>query len=304
MRGDEIQDQGREMPDQKHNAAAEQAPLALIIGCGGLGLGTARALGKHHPLLIVDIAADRLAAAVETLRLEGYDVSGQQCDITDPVQVSALGQVLEQRAGVSVLAHIAAIGNVAHDWREMMAVDLIGPHLIADAVQPHMVRGGVAIFIGSLAGYLPPLDARIEALLDAPLQPGFLDAMAALLGDAPRWVDTYAYAKLGVMRLAEKRAIAWGKNGVRALSISPGMIDSPMARAQGATLPSHDGTERDVPRDEKAQEIPLGREGTMLEIISVLEFLASDGARFINGIDIVVDGGHRAFWRDRAVITR
>jgi NAD(P)-dependent dehydrogenase (short-subunit alcohol dehydrogenase family) len=292
------------MLDKKHTQTARQAPLALIIGCGGLGMGTARALGKHHPLMIVDIAADRLAAAVDALRLEGYDASGQLCDITDPVQVDALGQALSQRSGVSVLAHIAAIGNIAHDWREMMVVDLIGPHLIADAVQPHMVRGGVAIFVGSLAGYLPPRDPKIETLLDAPLQPGFLDEMAALLGDAPRWVDTYAYAKLGVMRLAEKRAIAWGRNGVRALSLSPGLIDSPMARAQGATLPSHDGEEREVTRDEKTQEVPLGREGTMLEIISVLEFLASDGARFINGIDIVVDGGHRAYWRDRAVITR
>jgi NAD(P)-dependent dehydrogenase (short-subunit alcohol dehydrogenase family) len=292
------------MLDQKHMQAAGHVPLALIIGCGGLGLGTARALGKHHPLLIVDIAADRLAAAVDTLRLEGYDASGRQCDITDAVQVGALGQALSRRAGVSVLAHIAAIGNIAHDWREMMAVDLIGPHLIADAVQPHMARGGVAIFVGSLAGYLPPIDARIEKLLDAPLEPGFLDEMAVLLGDAPQWIDTYAYAKLGVMRLAEKRAIAWGRRGVRALSLSPGLIDSPMARAQGATLPSHDGEEREVSRDEKAKEVPLGREGTMLEIISVLEFLASDGARFINGIDIVVDGGHRAYWRDRAVITR
>lgn len=292
------------MLDPKQKAAAKQAPLALIIGCGGLGMGTARALGKHHPLLLVDIAADRLAAAVDNLRLEGYDASGQPCDITDPVQVGVLGQRLGQGAGVSVLAHIAAIGNIADDWRQMMVVDLIGPHLIADAVQPHMVHGGVAIFVGSLAGYLPPLDAKIEALLDAPLATGFLDEMAAVLGNAPRWVDTYAYAKLGVMRLAEKRAIAWGRNGVRALSLSPGLINSPMARAQGATLPSHDGEEREVSRDEKAKEVPLGREGTMLEIISVLEFLTSDGARFINGIDIVVDGGHRAYWRDRAVITR
>jgi NAD(P)-dependent dehydrogenase (short-subunit alcohol dehydrogenase family) len=117
-------------------------------------------------------------------------------------------------------------------------------------------------------------------------------------------VQPYGYAKLGVMRLAEQRAIAWGPRGVRALSVSPGMIDSPMARAQGPTLPSHDGQEREVPRSEKAQEIPLGREGSMLEIISVIDFIASDAAGFMNGIDIVVDGGHRAAWRARNVISR
>jgi NAD(P)-dependent dehydrogenase (short-subunit alcohol dehydrogenase family) len=280
------------------------APVALIIGCGGIGMGTARALGKRHPLLIVDIDAVRLAAAVDTLRLEGYTVSGRPCDITNPAQVKALGHALSQSSGVRVLAHIAAVGAIVTDWRVMMSVDLLGPHLVADAVEPHMVAGGVALFVGSLAGYLPPIDPRVDALLDAPLQPGFMDGIAAIIGDDPKWIDTYAYAKLGMMRLAESRAMSWGGKGVRAISVSPGMIDSPMARAQGAMLPSHDGEARDVPRNEKMEEIPLGREGSLLEVISVLDFLASDAASFINGIDIVVDGGHRAVWRKRNVIAR
>lgn len=286
------------------NPVFADAPLALIIGCGGMGMGTARALGKRHPLLIVDIDAVRLAAAVETLHLEGYSVSGQPCDITNPEQVKALGRRLNQGHGVRILAHIAAVGAIVKDWRVMMAVDLLGPHLIADAVEPHMVPGGVALFIGSLAGYLPPNDPRIDALLDAPLQPGFMDAITAILGDNPPWIDTYAYAKLGMTRLAESRAMAWGARNVRAISVSPGMIDSPMARAQGAYLPSHDGEQREVPRTEKMEEIPLGREGSLQEVISVLDFLASDAASFINGIDIVIDGGHRAVWRARGVITR
>jgi NAD(P)-dependent dehydrogenase (short-subunit alcohol dehydrogenase family) len=236
--------------------------------------------------------------------MEGYAVSGYPCDITDPAQVQALGQALSRRNGVRVLAQIAAVGAAVKDWRVMMAVDLLGPHLIADAVQPHMVPGAVALFVGSLAGYLPPRDARLDALLDAPLQPGFMDEVAARIGDDPKWIDTYAYAKLGMMRLAESRAISWAGKNMRAISVSPGMIDSPMARAQGAMLPSHDGAERDVPRNEKMEEIPLGREGTLPEVIAVLDFLASDAARFINGVDIVVDGGHRAVWRARNVITR
>jgi NAD(P)-dependent dehydrogenase (short-subunit alcohol dehydrogenase family) len=281
-----------------------EAPLALVIGCGGLGMASARSLGKHHPLLIADIDRDRLDQAIETLRLEGYHAAGHVCDITDRAQTKAFGQHLSKTPGVRMLAHIAAVGAVVKDWRQMMAVDLIGPHLIAEAVHGHMVRGGAAIFVGSLAGYLPPQDKETDALLDDALKPGFLDAMAAILGDDPPWVDTYGYAKLGVMRLAEKLAIAWGSDEVRALSVSPGMIDSPMARAQGATLPSHAGDGREVSRDEKTREIPLGRQGNIQEVAAVIAFLASDAASFVNGIDIVVDGGHRAAWRASGIISR
>jgi NAD(P)-dependent dehydrogenase (short-subunit alcohol dehydrogenase family) len=280
------------------------APVALVIGCGGLGGSIARALGRRHPLLIVDIDRGRLDQFIETLSWEGYAVSGEQCDITDPDQVQTLGETLARGPGVRVLAHVAAVGMSIGDWRKMMAVDLIGARLIADTVGPHMVRGGAAIFISSLASYLPRLDARLETLLDAPLKPDFYDDLAAYHGSEPNFDDTYNYAKLGVNRLAERLAIEWGNREVRALSLSPGMIDSPMARAEGPTLPSHDGTERRVPRSEKAREIPLGRQCSLTEITNVVDFLVSDGASFLNGIDIPVDGGHRAAWRAKGVIQR
>jgi len=281
-----------------------EAPIALVIGCGGLGMACARTLGQRRALLIVDIDGQRLSHEIEVLRQEGYVASGHICDITDPEQTDALGRALGKWPGVRVLAHVAAVGAAVSDWRKMMAVDLIGPHLVAHAVHPHMVRGGAAIFVSSLAGYLPPRDSRHDAILDTPLKPDFLDAMGEILGADPLWVDTYGYAKLGVIRLAEKLAIAWGEDEVRVLSVSPGMIDSPMARAQGPTLPSHSGDGGEIPRNEKAREIPLRRQGTVVEVAAVIGFLASDAASFMNGIDIVIDGGHRAAWRERGVIAR
>jgi len=281
-----------------------EAPVALIIGCGGLGTSIARALGRRHPLLICDLDGERLDRTIETLRMDGYVAAGYRCDITDPKQTHALGDTLALGAGVRVLAHVAAVGMSIRDWRKMMAVDLSGVHLIAEAAGPHMVRGGVAIFISSLASYLPAIDPRLEALLGDPLKPTFLDELVKVLGEEPNFDDTYSHAKLGVNLLAEKLAIQWGPKEVRALSLSPGMIDSPMARAEGPTLPSHDGTNARVSRGDKAREIPLGRQGTLVEITNVVDFLASDQASFLNGIDIPVDGGHRAVWRSRRVIQR
>lgn len=281
-----------------------EGPATVIIGCGALGMGLARALGRRSPLILVDLDQPRLDEVVATLTQEGYLVSGLRCDITDPVQTATLGAALAKGPGVRVLAHVAAVGMSIGDWRKMMQVDLIGAHLIAEAVGPCMVSGGAAVFISSLASYLPPRDQALEALLDAPLDDGFLAGLAALHGSEPDFDWSYNYAKLGVNRLAERLAIEWGPRQVRALSLSPGMINSPMARAEGATLPSHDGTEARVTRSDKAREIPLGRQGSMLEVVSVAEFLVSDGASFLNGIDIPVDGGHRAAWRSRRVTDR
>jgi NAD(P)-dependent dehydrogenase (short-subunit alcohol dehydrogenase family) len=280
-----------------------KTPIALIIGCGQMGMACARLLGRHHPLMVVDIDGVRLDQAIATLRHEGYTASGHQCDMTDPAQTKALGAALGKVPGVRVLAHIAAVGQSV-DWRKLVEVDLNGAHLIANAVAPHMVRGGAAVFIGSLASYLCPTDPKLEALLDEPLKPGFMNNLAQIIGNEPGWVVAYACAKQGVTRLAEKLAIAWGKNEVRALSVSPGMIDSDMARNQGATLPAHGDGGAEVTRDEKAKEIPLGRQGNVMEIARVVEFIVSDDASFMNGIDIVVDGGHRANWRHTGAIKR
>jgi NAD(P)-dependent dehydrogenase (short-subunit alcohol dehydrogenase family) len=281
-----------------------KAPIALIVGCGGMGASIARALGRRHPLLMVDIDRQRLDATVDALVLDGYAAKGQACDITDPAQVEALAGILARGPGVRALAHVAAVGKSIGDWRKMMDIDLFGAVRVAQAVGPNMVRGGAALFISSLASYLPPADARLDALLDDPLAPGFCDALEAYHGREPDFDWTYNYAKLGVNRLAERMARDWQGREARALSLSPGMIDSPMARAEGDTLPSHDGTEARVTRGDKAREIPLRREGSLIEITNVVDFLLSDGASFVNGIDITVDGGHRAVWRHNGTISR
>ncbi len=280
-----------------------EAPLAVVVGCGGLGMSVARVLGQRDPLLITDIDGERLNEAVETLRDEGFIASGEICDITDADQTETLGAKLADGPGIRVIAHVAGVGVTIGTWQKMIAVDLIGPHRIAQALGPHMVRGGVGIFVGSIAGYLPVVSPEVEAALDDALEPAFLDNLAKALGAEPDLWNAYNLAKLGVMRLAEQLAVAWGPNEVRAVSLSPGLIDTAMGRANGSNIPAADGKGL-VPRNERVREIPLARQGSVVEISKVLAFLASDGASFINGIDILVDGGLRAVWRKQGRVAR
>lgn len=283
------------------------APVVVVIGCGDMGMGCARTLGKRAPLLLVDIDDTRLRDCVERLRHEGYAAEGHRCDIANRAEVSLLSARLEQEAGVGVLAHVAAVGNTPGGWRAVMDVDLIGAYLVAEAVGPHMVRGGVAILISSTGSYQCPVDEALEALIDAPLEPDFHERFVAQLGYEPDFLEAYFIAKQGVNRLAQRLALEWGNRAVRAVSLSPGLINSTMGRTGGSTLPVYDGSAAKAPgsRSEKAaKEVPLGRQGTLLEITAVVEFLASDAASFISGIDIPVDGGSTALWRNRGVIRR
>lgn len=280
-------------------------PLTLVIGCGDMGLGCARILGRQQPLLMVDNNSSRLEETVAMLRHEGYQVQGQRCDIVDAEDVRRLGETLAAGPGVRVLAHVAALGDPAIAWRKVMSVDLIGAHRIAGAVAPHMVAGGVAIFISSAGSRYAPEDPQIDALLDDPLQPDFLDRLVAACGGEPDFFRTYFLAKRGVNRLARHLAVEWGPRQVRSLSVSPGLIDSTMGRTGGSMTPLHSvkGEKRLGTRGEKAaREVPLGRQGTLLEVTSVVGFLASDAASFVNGIDVLVDGGSTAMWQEGRVI--
>ncbi len=296
------------MPDStgKH-AYYAGAPIALVIGCGDMGMGCARVLGKRRPVLIADIDARRLTGSVETLLAEGYLAAGMECDITDQAGVEALARRLAGGPGVSVLAHVAAVAGAAIGWRKVMDVDLLGAHRVAGAVAPMMQPGGVAVLISSTGSYQCPVDTRIESLLDAPLQPRFMDLLAEAYGREPDFLEAYFMAKQGVNRLARRLALEWGPRQIRAVSVSPGLIDTSMGRTSGAKTPLFDGKGNKllVTRDEKAaREVPMGRQGSVLEVTDVVGFLASEAASFVNGIDIPVDGGSTARLRSLGLIQR
>lgn len=296
------------MPDYvEQTAYFAESPVALVVGCGDMGVGCARVLGQRQPLLIIDIDVQRLDECVAALRTEGYVVTGRQCDITDPEQVQALAGQLSQGAGVRVLAHVAAVAGASIGWRRVMEVDLLGAHLIADAVAPHMVRGGAAILISSTGGYQCPVDPALEALLDDPLQVGFLDKLARAFGREPDFLEAYFMAKQGVNRLARRLALQWGRRQVRAVSVSPGLINSTMGRTSGEKTPLFESGEQKAlaSRSEKAaREVPLGRQGSVLEVTALVGFLASDAASFVTGIDIPIDGGSTARLRSLGLIRR
>ncbi len=85
-----------------------------------------------------------------------------------------------------------------------------------------------------------------------------------------------------MQRLVRKTAAAWGRRGARILSLSPGINDTPMNRADEAEHPIM----QDIIKNS-----PLGRRGSPEEVANVVSFLVSDAASYMTGSDVLVDGG-------------
>ena len=178
------------------------------------------------------------------------------------------------------LAHAAGISPVMADARRVFEVDLVGTQLMLDAFEELVVPGSAAVCFSSSAAYqiAPYINAEQDALVDEPLSPGFLDRAAAASPDSGL---AYALAKRGVIRACARASVSWGARGGRVNSLAPGLIDTPMGRAEFAQQPM---------MKQMLERTPLGRFGTAEEIAGVVAFLLSDAASFVSGIDVLVDG--------------
>lgn len=241
----------------------------------------AKRVGQDHRVLMCDRNGEHLAAVVAQLRLDGLDAYGQVCDVTDPVQVEALAQASETHGPVKALLHVVGLSPSMGDFSAVMNVNIVGAALMANAMLPRMSVGGAAVFISSMSSRRISISDEMLGLLDDPLAAGFIEQIAKRL-DNPDPSMAYRLSKAALNRMCERLAFSWGKRGNRILSVSPGMMATPMGALEFERSP-HKWTLLD--------QTPLSREGSMLEIAEAVAFLASSGASFISGTDILVDGG-------------
>ncbi|MEU9450532.1 SDR family oxidoreductase [Streptomyces sp. NPDC048277] len=257
--------------------------LAIVIGAGGLGTAVARRLGQRHRVLVVDIDRERAVGVARGLCEEGGDAEAAECDITRPESVDALAREVAARGGFRVLAHVAGLSPVAGDFEHILQVNLTGPALVTRALLPLAGQGSAAVLIASLAAHTYQAAPAVESLLGDPAHPHTASRLAAAIAPEDRTGATaYHISKYGLLSLCRREAHAWGQRGARIVSLSPGLIATPMGAAEFSNSP--------VKRELYART-PLAREGTMLEIADLVEFLASDRASFISGTDVLADGG-------------
>jgi NAD(P)-dependent dehydrogenase (short-subunit alcohol dehydrogenase family) len=256
--------------------------LAVVVGAGGMAMAIARRLGDSYRVLLADRDGEHLERQVTTLRSEGHEVDGIPCDVAERDAVRRLAAAAEHAGPVRALAHVVGLSPSMADGETVLRVNLVGPTLVADAFSELARPGMAAVFVASLAGHLVDLTPEETAALGEPLAPDFPAAVAAAIDGELDAAKAYQLSKAALVGMCRRRAAAWGGRGARIVSLSPGLIATPMGAREFAAQP---GKRALLPLT------PLGREGTMVEIADAVEFLLSDRASFITGIDLLVDGG-------------
>lgn len=237
---------------------------ALITGAGapgGIGFATARALAEAGHAVAITATTGRIHARAAELIAEGHDVTAHIADLTDPAQVDALATAV---GPVDVLVNNAGMGSVLAPAEQVSFLDLT-PEQWRRALDASLTTA-VLVTRAVLPGMVAQGWGRVVM-------------MASVTGPyvSNPGESAYSAAKAGMVGLAHALALEVAARGVTVNAIAPGWI----------------ATEAATPEERlAARATPPGRAGTPAEVAHVAAFLASDGAAYVNGAVIVVDGGN------------
>lgn len=258
--------------------------LAVVIGAGGMGEAVARKLSGQYRILLADIDQDRATCLATSLCVEGADIIPMQCDVTAQASVDALAAMVQEQGGFRALVHVAGLSPSAGNFDQILRVNLLGPALVSEALLPHAQVGAAAVLIASLGAHICTIEAKVLSVLrDAAASHELPDQLRRLLGGDGADANTaYQLSKFGLVMLCRRSAGRWGERGARIVSLSPGIIATPMGAREFDTNSA---------KRRLFEMSPQKREGALGEICDVVDFLVSDKASFISGTDILVDGG-------------
>ena len=253
----------------------------LVIGAAsGMGEAVARRFADvtsdADHLLLADRSAERLAPLGKELRADCLP-----CDITSQTDVEVVAERLAGIGGIDAAVLTAGLSPTMAGGRTILEVNLTGTARVAEALLPHMNSGGALICFSSSSGHMFD-GAALNALLDEPHSPTLYESLIAAGTDVENPGAAYAVSKYGVRRYVSQAAPAWGARDARIVSLSPGLIETPMGAREFARQPVMQTI---------VELTPLKRQGSADEVAAVACFLASLEASFVTGVDVLVDGG-------------
>jgi NAD(P)-dependent dehydrogenase (short-subunit alcohol dehydrogenase family) len=239
---------------------------SVVVTGAGHGLGAAIAKAAADVGWVVGVLDRDPDAATRTAAEIGEQAVALTADTTVERDVD---QALERFAdatgqsapdGLVANAGIVRFGPLetltVDEWRAVIDVNLTGTFITARAVACRMIAAGTS---------------------------GSLVTVTSMNGVAPGPnAGAYGATKAGIALLTRQMALEWGPAQIRCNSVAPGLIDA------GMSAPIY--ADGDI-RRQRAARVPLGRLGTAGDVAGAVLFLLSDEAAYINGTELLVDGG-------------
>jgi 2-hydroxycyclohexanecarboxyl-CoA dehydrogenase len=246
---------------------SEVRTAIITGGASGMGKATALRLARDgRSVGVLDINEAGAKAVAAEIQAGGGKAIPLQAYLADRAQIEAA--VAETRGAlgpVTIVVNNGAVENFSavpevtdEEWDRLMAVNLKGAFVLIQATLPDMVAAGWGRIVN-------------------------VSAFGAQIG-APH-MALYTATKGGVISMTRSMAVELGRQGITVNSVSPGFIDTPMARRaiEGDLFP--------VPYEQIVASYPIPRLGKPEEIAAAVAFFASDDAAYITGQLLGVNGG-------------
>lgn len=243
--------------------------MSRFTGRSVLVTGAGSGMGRAHVMTLVKAGAtvwatDVDASAVDAVAGAAQDLGGTchalALDVADPTQWEHVANQVAQAGPLHGLVNNAGISfrrgiceTSVEEWHRVMDVNLSSVFYGMKFLAEPLAaaRGASVVNVSSIAGMV-----------------GYFSA-------------TYGASKWGVRGLSKTGAMEFADRGIRVNSVHPGLVDTPLL---------HSGPDTSFV-DESLRSVPAGRVAAPEEIAEVVAFLLSDDASYINGTEIVVDGG-------------
>jgi NAD(P)-dependent dehydrogenase (short-subunit alcohol dehydrogenase family) len=266
--------------DSLHKLFDLTGKTAVVTGGTGiLGSLYCRRLAEAGAQVVVaDLSGERCKKLASELSTRtGNAALGLSVDLSDELSVKNWSKkIIDSYGHTDIIVNNAAAKSPGFfapldtfalaDWNQVMAVNVTGMFLVIRELGPSMAaRGrGSIINVSSIYGVVGP-DQRI-----------YEGSWYEELGGAINTPLIYSATKGAVISMTRYLAAYWGPKGVRTNTLSPGGVSS----GQNSTF-----------SEKYSARVPLGRMATAEEMVGALLFLAADASSYVNGQNIIVDGG-------------
>ena len=272
----------------------EKKQVVALLVAGSMGTAIVRRIAAGKKILLGDISAQALERVSDDFRRSGYDVETQVVNALEKESIEAFAKKAEELGPVMYFIDTAGASPNQASPEHIIALEMVGTGYAVDAFGRVMAEGGAGLIISSQAAYMYPIPNEDELQI--------VNAATEQLAELPI-VKNVAMQNSGLAYMIAKRvnhlqaqraaATTWRERRARINTISPGIIVTPLAYDEFFAEQSGKA-ERNANGDGYQAMIDASaarRVATSDEIADAASFLLGEHATFINGTDLLIDGG-------------